>query len=108
MESERRWNNGLIAMGVVGYRYPACARTEDRVPAKSVVMTLCSCFLLTLFTAEGVVTLDIMVTMATDARGPVWVDREAQLAADAEEEHWRGEAIFDATAGHCNEWVGWV
>ncbi len=28
----------------------------------------------------------VMFMMATGARGPVWVDREAQLAADAEEE----------------------
>jgi hypothetical protein len=32
------------------------------------------------------VTIDVMVMMATDARGPVWVDREVQLASDAEEE----------------------
>jgi hypothetical protein len=32
------------------------------------------------------VTVDVVVMMATDASGPVWVDREAQLAADAEEE----------------------
>jgi len=37
--------------------------------------------------------------------GPVWIDREAQFAADAEEESHRGEAIFDAAAGHCNERV---
>ncbi len=41
----------------------------------------------TSFEAEGVVTVDVMVMMSTDARGPVWVDREAQLASDAEEEH---------------------
>jgi hypothetical protein len=34
-----------------------------------------------------VVTIDVMVMMTTDAGGPVWVDREAQLALDAEEEH---------------------
>ncbi len=33
------------------------------------------------------VIIDVMVMMATDARGPVWVDRELQLALDAEEEH---------------------
>ena len=54
------------------------------------------------------VTVDVMVMMATYARGPVWVDREAQLAVDAEEEHERGEAMFDAAAGHCNEYVGRV
>ncbi len=32
------------------------------------------------------VTVDVVVMMATDASGPVWVDRKAQLAADAEEE----------------------
>jgi hypothetical protein len=47
---------------------------------------MCS-FFANSFTAEGVVTVDVVVMMATDARGPVWVDREAQLAADAEEEH---------------------
>jgi len=36
--------------------------------------------------AEGVVSIDVMFMMATGARGPVWVDREAQLVADAEEE----------------------
>jgi hypothetical protein len=43
--------------------------------------------------------------MSTGARGPVWVDREAQFAADAEEESHRGETIFDAAAGHCNKRV---
>ncbi len=37
-------------------------------------------------TSEGVVSIDVMFMMATGARGPVWVDREAQLVADAEEE----------------------
>ena len=43
-------------------------------------------FFATLFTAEGAVSVDGMFMMSTGARGPVWVDREAQLAADAEEE----------------------
>ena len=51
------------------------------------------------------VSVDVVLAMSTGARGPVWIDREAQFAADAEEEsHW-GEAIFDAAAGHCNERV---
>jgi hypothetical protein len=44
-------------------------------------------FFATSFTAEDMVIIDVMVMMATDARGPVWVDRELQLALDAEEEH---------------------
>jgi hypothetical protein len=52
-----------------------------------------------------VVSIDVMLTMSTGARGPVWIDREVQFAADAEEESHRGEAIFDAAAGHCNEQV---
>jgi hypothetical protein len=43
-------------------------------------------FFATSFTAEDVVTVDVMVMVATDSGGPVWVDREAQLAADAEDE----------------------
>ena len=27
---------------------------------------------------------------------------------DAKEDRYRGEAVFDAAAGHCNEWVGHV
>ena len=51
------------------------------------------------------VSVDVVLAMSTGARGPVWIDREAQFAADAEEEsHWC-EAIFDAAAGHCNERV---
>jgi hypothetical protein len=46
---------------------------------------VCS-FFATSFTSEGVVTVDVMVMVATDARVPVWVDREAQLVVDAEEE----------------------
>jgi len=63
---------------------------------------VCS-FFATSFAAEGVVSVDVMLTMSTGARGPVWIDREAQFAADAEEESHRGEAIFDAAARHCNE-----
>jgi hypothetical protein len=40
----------------------------------------------TSFAVEGMVTVDVMVMMATDAGGPVWVDRELQLVSDAEEE----------------------
>ena len=65
---------------------------------------MCS-FFATSFAAEGVVSVDVVLTMSTGARGPVWIDREAQFAADAEEESHRGEAIFDAAAGHCNEQV---
>ncbi len=45
----------------------------------------CSIFA-TSFTAEGVVSVDVMVMVATGARGPVWVYWEAQLAAETEEE----------------------
>ncbi len=43
-------------------------------------------FFATSFTAKGVVTVDVMVMMATDTRDPVWVDREVQFALDAKEE----------------------
>ena len=48
-----------------------------------------------------------MLMMSTGARGPVWVwvDRESQFAADAEEESQWGEAMFHAAAEHCNERV---
>ena len=46
VESEQRWSNGSTAMGVLGKRYPACARAGDRAPAKSIAMILCACFLL--------------------------------------------------------------
>ena len=59
----------------------------------------------TSFTAEGLVTVYVMVMVATDARGPVLVDWEAQLVVDAEKECYRGEAMFVATAGHCNDRV---
>jgi len=65
---------------------------------------VCS-FFATSFAVEGVVYVDVVLMMSTGARGPVWIDREAQFAADAEEESHRGEAIFDAAAGHCNERV---
>jgi hypothetical protein len=48
-------------------------------------MALCDRFRY-LFCSRGVVTIDVMVMMATDTRGPDWVDREAQLALDVEEE----------------------
>ncbi len=44
---------------------------------------MCS-FFATSFTAEGVVSVDVMVMVSTGARGPVRKDREVQLAADAE------------------------
>ena len=65
---------------------------------------MCS-FFATSFAAEGVVSVYVMLMMSTGARGPVWVDRESQFAADAEEESQRGEAMFRAAAGHCNEQV---
>ena len=65
---------------------------------------MCSFFAAS-FTVEGMVSIDFVFTMSTGARGPVWIDREAQFAADAEEESHRGEAIFDAAAGHGNERV---
>ena len=43
---------------------------------------MCS-FCATLFRAEGVVSVYVMLMMSTGARGPVWVDREPQFAADA-------------------------
>ena len=46
VESERRWNNGLTAMGVLGKRQPDCTRTGDRAPAKSIAIMLCARFLL--------------------------------------------------------------
>ena len=58
---------------------------------------MCS-FFATSVAAEGVVSVDVVLMMSTGARGPVWVDREAQFAADAEEESQRGETIFDAAA----------
>ena len=58
---------------------------------------MCS-FFATSFAAEGVVSVNVVLTMSTGARGPVWVDREAQFAADAEEENQRGEVMFDAAA----------
>jgi len=46
---------------------------------------MCS-FFATFFAAEGKVSIDVMFMMSTCARGPVWVDREAQFVVDAEEE----------------------
>ena len=63
---------------------------------------MCS-FFATSFASEGVVSVYVMLMMSTGARGPVWVDRESQFAADAEEESQQGEAMFHAAAGHCNE-----
>ena len=58
---------------------------------------MCS-FFATSFAADSVVSVDVVLMMSTGARGPVWVDREAQFAADAEEENQRGEVMFDAAA----------
>jgi hypothetical protein len=52
-----------------------------------------------------VVSVYVMLIMSTGARGPVWVDRESQFAAGAEEEIQHGEAMFHAATGHCNERV---
>jgi hypothetical protein len=61
--------------------------------------------LLSSFAAEGVVSVDVVLMMSAGTRCPVWVDREAQFAADVEEESQWGEMIFDAAARHCNERV---
>jgi hypothetical protein len=61
--------------------------------------------LLSSFAAEGVVSVDVVLMMSAGTRCPVWVDREAQFAADVEEESQWGETIFDAAARHCNERV---
>jgi hypothetical protein len=58
-----------------------------------------------LITAEGVVSVDVVLMMSAGTWCPVWVDREAQFATDAEEESQRVETIFDAAARHCNERV---
>jgi hypothetical protein len=63
---------------------------------------MCS-FFATLLTAEGVVSVYVMLMMSTGVRGPVWVDRELQFVADAGEESQRGEAMFHAAVGHCND-----
>jgi hypothetical protein len=62
-------------------------------------------FFATLFAAECVVSVDVVLMMSAGARCPDWVDREVQFAADAEEESKQGETIFDAAARHCNERV---
>ena len=66
-------------MGMLGYRYPACARTGDRAPAKSLAMALCARIFDTPFTAEGMVTVGVMVMVATDAGGPVWINGRRSL-----------------------------
>ena len=53
------------------------------------------------------VTVDVVVMMATGARGPVWVDREAQRRNVSGVRRCLMPSI-DAAAGHCNEWVGHV
>jgi hypothetical protein len=65
---------------------------------------VCS-FFATSFAAEGVVSVDVVLMMSAGTWCPVWVDREAQFATDAEEESQRGETIFDAAARHINERV---
>jgi hypothetical protein len=66
----------------------ACLCQNRRLSSRKITSNDVVCqFFATSFAAEGVVTIDVMVMMATDARGPVWVDRESQLALDAEEEH---------------------
>jgi hypothetical protein len=67
-------------------------------------MLLCAHFI-TSHIAEGMVTVNVMVMIATDAWGPVRVGRGAQLTADAEEESKWGETVFDSTVGLCNQWV---
>ena len=76
-------------------------RSSGKIQSNDV---MCS-FFATSVAAESVVSVDVMFMMSTGARGPVWVDREAQFAADAEEECERGEAMFHAAEGHCNERV---
>ena len=46
---------------------------------------MCS-FFASSFTAEGMISVNIVFVMATFARGPVWVDGESKFAADAEKE----------------------
>ena len=46
---------------------------------------MCS-FFASSFTAEGVISVNIVFVMATFARGSVWVDGESKFAADAEKE----------------------
>ena len=76
-------------------------RSSGKIQSNDV---MCS-FFATSLTAEGVVSVYVMLMMSTGVRGPVWVDRELQFVADAGEESQRGEAMFHAAAGHCNERV---
>ncbi len=48
--SDRRWNCDSMPSGVLGYKYPACAKADDsdRVRANSLAMMLCARFLLPL------------------------------------------------------------
>jgi hypothetical protein len=46
VNSEQRLNNCSTAMGVLGKRLPACARTGDKAPAKSIEMMIHARFLL--------------------------------------------------------------
>ncbi len=64
-------------------------------------MLLCAHFI-TSHIAEGMVTVNVMVMIATDAWGPVQVGRGTQLTADAEEESKWGETVFDSTVELCN------
>lgn len=71
--------------GGVKVETPACARTGDKASEKSQQWHGVPVFA-TSYTSEGVVTINVMIMMATDARDPAWVDREVQLVADADEE----------------------
>ena len=46
--SDRRWNCGSTPSGVLGCRYPACAKAGERARANSFAMTLWARFLLPL------------------------------------------------------------
>ena len=46
---------------------------------------MCS-FFASSFTAEGVISVNVVFVMTTFARGPVRVDGESKFAADAEKE----------------------
>ena len=60
-------------------------RSSGKIQSNDV---MCS-FFATSVAAEGMVSVDVMLMMSAGARCPVWVDREAQFAADAEEESTR-------------------
>ena len=66
----------------------------DRALAKSMAMMLCAHFLLPRLQQKAWSLYMSCSMMSTGARSPVWVDRELQFAADAEEESQRGEAMF--------------